>query len=50
LKPYVEALPDSLQQEFLRAFEEGVARSYPARADGSRLFAFPRLFIVARRR
>lgn len=49
LKPFVEALPEALQPEFLQAYEARIAEAYPARADGSRLLAFPRLFIVARR-
>ncbi len=49
LKPFVEALPPALQPEFLAAYEQRIDQAYPARADGSRLLAFPRLFIVARR-
>lgn len=50
LKPFVEALPEPLQPDFLRAYEARIDQAYPARADGSRLLAFPRLFIVARRK
>jgi len=50
LKPFVEVLPEALQPEFLAAYEERIADAYPARSDGSRLLAFPRLFIVARKR
>ncbi|HEX2009945.1 MAG TPA: trans-aconitate 2-methyltransferase [Roseateles sp.] len=50
LKPFVEALPSAeLQAQFLAAYERRIAAAYPARADGSRLLAFPRLFLVARR-
>ena len=49
LKPFVEALPDALQADFLAAYEQRIAQAYPARADGGRLLAFPRLFIVATR-
>jgi trans-aconitate 2-methyltransferase len=50
LKPFVEVLPEALQPEFLAAYEERIAAAYPARSDGSRLLAFPRLFIVARKK
>ena len=50
LKPFVDALPEMLRGEFLAAYEQRIASAYPARANGQRLLAFPRLFIVARRR
>ena len=31
-------------------YERRVAHAYPARTDGQRLLAFPRLFIVAQRK
>jgi trans-aconitate 2-methyltransferase len=49
LRPFVEALPETLQPAFLHDFEQRIANAYPPRADGSRLLAFPRLFIVARK-
>ena len=49
LKPFVESLPQALQTAFLEEYERRVAQAYPARADGRRLLAFPRMFIVARR-
>jgi trans-aconitate 2-methyltransferase len=49
LKPFVDALPAPLQAEFLAEYETRIAQAYPVRADGSRLLAFPRLFIVAQR-
>nr|WP_316638839.1 trans-aconitate 2-methyltransferase [uncultured Roseateles sp.] len=49
LKPFVEALPAELQPLFLAEYERRIAAAYPARADGKRLLAFPRLFFVARR-
>jgi len=33
---------------FLAEYERRIAEAYPTRADGKRLLAFPRLFIVAR--
>ncbi len=50
LKPFVEALPAADRQAFLAAYQARIERAYPARADGKRLLAFPRLFIVARKR
>lgn len=50
LKPFVEALPDALQPEFIDAYQRRIDAAYPARADGHRLLAFPRLFIVARKK
>lgn len=49
LKPFVESLPEALQGAFLEEYERRVALAYAARADGRRLLAFPRMFIVARR-
>ncbi len=50
LKPFVDGLPASLQASFLAEYERRVAQAYPARADGRLLLAFPRLFIVAKRK
>lgn len=50
LKPFVEPLPEAQRAEFLAAYERRIAEAYPPRADGRLLLAFPRLFIVARRR
>ena len=49
LKPFVERLPEQLQAEFLSEYERRVDVAYPARADGHRLLAFPRMFLVAQR-
>ena len=49
LKPFVESLPEALQTAFLEEYERRIAQAYCARADGRRLLAFPRMFIVARR-
>ena len=49
LKPFVDPLPEALQAAFLEEYERRVAQAYAARADGRRLLAFPRLFIVAKR-
>jgi trans-aconitate 2-methyltransferase len=50
LKPFIEALTPDLQSAFLSEYERRIDAAYPRRADGRRLLAFPRLFIVARRR
>lgn len=50
LKPFIDSLPANLQASFLAEYERRVAQAYPARADGRLLLAFPRLFIVARRK
>lgn len=50
LRPFLDALTPALQAEFLAEYERRIDAAYPARADGVRLLAFPRLFFVARRR
>lgn len=50
LKPFVDPLSDDLKASFLAEYERRVALDYPARSDGKLLLAFPRMFIVARRR
>ena len=50
LKPFVERLPADRQQDYLAEYERRIERDYPARADGQRLLAFPRLFVVAAKR
>jgi len=50
LKPFVEALPEALQPEFLQAYEARIAEAYPEHADGRVLLPFPRLFLVAVRK
>lgn len=49
LKPFVDPLPPDLAAGFLAAYEGAIDGAYGTRADGRRLLAFPRLFIVARR-
>ena len=50
LKPFVEGLPAQLQDEFLSEYQRRIDAAYPVRADGKRLLAFPRLFMVAQRK
>lgn len=47
LKPYLDALPDSLRTAFRSRYVERLADCYTVRADGRVLLAIPRLFIVA---
>lgn len=49
LRPFVDPLSPELKAGFLAAYERAIADAYPARADGRRLLAFPRVFIVARK-
>jgi trans-aconitate 2-methyltransferase len=49
LKPYLDSMPEALRTAFLADYEQGIAQAYRPRADGRRLLAFPRLFIVAQR-
>jgi trans-aconitate 2-methyltransferase len=48
LKPFLDALDADERGRFEHAYRERVARAYPPRADGTTLFPFRRLFIVAR--
>ena len=48
-RPFLDPLSDEQRTAFLAEYERRIAEAYPARADGKRLLAFPRLFIVARR-
>ena len=46
LRPYLEALTAEQRVSFERDYEVEIARAYPVRSDGKRLFSFPRLFVV----
>jgi trans-aconitate 2-methyltransferase len=50
LKPFVDRLPPDLQASYLAEYERRVDLAYPARTDGKRLLAFPRMFIVAQKK
>jgi trans-aconitate 2-methyltransferase len=50
LKPFVDRLPAELQASYLAEYQRRVDGAYPVRTDGKRLLAFPRMFIVARRK
>ncbi len=49
LTPYLKRLAPGQEEPFLDAYRRGIAAAYPARADGSVLLEFPRLFVMARR-
>lgn len=49
LRPFLDALPEGHRPGFLARYETLIEAAYPPRADGKRLLAFPRLFIVAQR-
>jgi trans-aconitate 2-methyltransferase len=50
LRPLLDALDEPERAEFEKRYAELVARAYPRRADGTTVFPFKRLFIVASRR
>jgi len=47
LRPTLDALDPGERPAFLTAYTQAIAAAYPPRADGKRLFSFPRLFLVA---
>jgi trans-aconitate 2-methyltransferase len=47
LLPYLQALDDGSREAFVARYAERIERAYPRRADGSVLFPFARLFVVA---
>jgi len=49
LRPFIDPLPADTRSSFLAEYTRRIDAEYRPRADGRRLLAFPRLFIVARR-
>jgi len=49
LRPYLGTLEEAEQKAFLARYTAEVEKAYPARADGTVLLPFPRLFFVATR-
>jgi trans-aconitate 2-methyltransferase len=47
LRPYLAAVEPQARDAFRAAYLERIDRAYPPMADGRRLLAFPRLFVVA---
>lgn len=50
LRPFVDPLPPDLRAAYLADYGQRIAAAYAPRSDGRRLLAFPRLFLVARRK
>jgi trans-aconitate 2-methyltransferase len=48
LRPYLAALAPRRGEQLFTAYADRIRKAYPPRADGSTLFPFRRLFIVAR--
>jgi trans-aconitate 2-methyltransferase len=49
LRPYLDALDAADRPAFLADYSARIERAYPPMADGRRLLAFPRLFVLAAR-
>ena len=49
LRPFLDAVGDEHRLAYLEAYSAAIDGAYPPRADGKRLFSFPRLFVVALR-
>jgi trans-aconitate 2-methyltransferase len=47
LRPFIDDLDDPTRARFMASYRRGIDAAYPARADGKRLFPFPRLFLIA---
>ena len=47
LRPFLEPLSEAMRSDFLQDYLAIIDVAYPQQADGRRLLAFPRLFIVA---
>lgn len=50
LRPFLDPLSAEHRATFLARYEAAIDATYPPRTDGLRLLAFPRLFILARRK
>jgi trans-aconitate 2-methyltransferase len=49
LRPFLDPLSAAGREAFLALYQASIAEAYPAEADGTVLFPFPRLFFVATR-
>ena len=50
LRPFVQALDGAERDGFIAAYKQKLRAAYPTRNDGTTLFPFKRLFVVARQR
>jgi trans-aconitate 2-methyltransferase len=50
LRPFLNPLDECERQEFIARYMEGLAEAYPPEPDGSLLFLYPRLFVIARKK
>jgi trans-aconitate 2-methyltransferase len=50
LKPFMAPLDDAQRKAYLADYERRIDVAYPVRADGKRLLAFPRLFLIAKKK
>lgn len=49
LKPYLDPLSDTERAGFIESYKQALRKHYPAMADGTVLYRFPRLFILAQK-
>ena len=49
LRPFLQPLSPALADSFVAEYTRRIDAAYPVRADGCRLLAFPRMFMVAQR-
>jgi trans-aconitate 2-methyltransferase len=49
LKPLLDALDEPERSDFENAYAEIVAKAYPKQTDGTTIFPFKRMFIIAQR-
>jgi trans-aconitate 2-methyltransferase len=50
LRPFLQALDEEAGEAFIAAYKAKLNKAYPRRAEGTTLFPFQRLFVVATKR
>jgi trans-aconitate 2-methyltransferase len=50
LRPFLNLLDECEREQFIERYMKGLAEAYPTEPDGSLLFLYPRLFVVAVKR